>query len=159
MRGLDSTCLRSRHDNLQCIRVRNRRNGPSTRRLDDAVEESGPLPPQREDVDGILLLLDVFVLVHGAEFHAAGFAGARRADAHALAEDCVAFPAKRATRDDAGCCFEGVLNFEGGVLFEGLMCLACFGLCGFLLEGIEYVYEEFEEDGWWWDVGWSDDCW
>jgi hypothetical protein len=67
-----------------------------------------------------LLFFDVFVFVYGAEFHAACFAGAGGADAHALREEGVAFPAVGAAGDYAGCCVEGVVYLGGcGVFFGG----------------------------------------
>lgn len=110
MRGLDGPGLRSRHNDFQYVWIRNCGNRPSPRRLNDAVEESSPLPPQRKDIHGILFLLDVFVFVHGAEFHAAGFTSACGTYSHALAENRVAFPAERAAGDDASCCFECVVD-------------------------------------------------
>lgn len=57
------------------------------------------------------------------------------ADAHALREEGVAFPAVGAAGDYAGCCVEGVVDFAGcgGSLgrWEGLGSL---GFCG---EGVE----------------------
>lgn len=55
-----------------------------------------------DDVDGLAVFLDGFVLVDAVELHAAGLAaGPRGGDARALAEECVALPAQRAAEEDA----------------------------------------------------------
>jgi hypothetical protein len=71
------------------------------------------------------------VFVYGAEFHAACFAGAGGADAHALREEGVAFPAVGAAGDYAGCGVKGVVDFggDGGSLL-GWESLGFLGFCG-----------------------------